>query len=288
MNRAEVAKTPQWEVRLRSVYGKLGETERKVADFIRSNSGALLDLSIAEIATSAGVSESSVVRFCRHLGYKGLKEFKIIFAQEKDSPAAIVDGAVEWEDSLADVKTKVFMGSINSLRDSLNLLDDGELAQAIDVLARAKNIDIFGLGGAAPIAAYARHQFMKTGVRTNVYTDAQSLHLSLSQFTKGDVAIAISCSGETKEVVDAMRWARNQGTTIICITNFPESELARIADIRLINTGGRFFRSDINSLSRLAQWATINTLYLGLTLKLGKDLGESLSDRNKQARHFKP
>jgi len=286
LTRADIAKTPQWEVRLRSIYGKLGSTERNVADFIRAHPDTILQRSIAEIAAEAKVSESTVVRFCRHLGYQGLKDFKISFAQEQDTEEESIDGAVDWEDSLENVKAKVFLASMKTLRDSMNLIDDRELDRAIEALAKAKNIDIFGLGGAAPVAAYTRHQFMKSGVRTNVYSDSQSLHLSMLQFSKGDVAIAISCSGETKEVLDAMRWAKSQGTTIIAITNFPGSQLARLADIRLMNTCGRLFRSDSASLSRLAQWTTINTLYLGLTLRMGKDRGESLSSKNKAARNF--
>lgn len=286
MTRSDIAKTPQWEVRLRSIYSKLGGTERNVADFIRTHPDTILQLSIAEIAAGAKVSESTVVRFCRHLGYKGLKDFKISFAQESDNQEESIDGAVDWDDSLSDVKAKVFLASVKTLRDSMNLIDDRELDRAIEALAKARNIDIFGLGGAAPVASYTRHQFMKSGVRTNVYSDSQSLHLSMIQFSKGDVAIAISCSGETKEVLDAMRWAKSQGTTIIAITNFPDSQLARLADIRLINTCGRLFRSDSASLSRLAQWTTINTLYLGLTLRMGKDRGESLSSKNQAARTF--
>jgi len=268
------------------VYGKLGGTERNVADFIRAHQDTVLRLSIAEIAAGALVSESTVVRFCRHLGYQGLKDFKISFAQESDTRNQSIDGAVDWEDSLPDVKAKVFLASMKALRDSMNLIDDRELARAVEALAKARNIDIIGLGGAAPVASYTRHQFMKSGVRTNVYSDSQSLHLSMLQFSKGDVVIAISCSGETKEVLDALRWARNQGTVIIAITNFPESQLAHLADIRLINTCGRLFRGDNASLSRLAQWTTINTLYLGLTLRMGKDIGERLSSKNQAARSF--
>jgi DNA-binding MurR/RpiR family transcriptional regulator len=282
MNIGKIATTPKWEIRLRSIYGKLSLTEQKVADFIRSHSDTILDLSIADIAASAGVSESSVIRFCHHLGIKGLKEFKIIYAQEMDCHKLFADSSsVIWDDSLSTVKMKVFYGSIYALNDSLTLLNDHDLELAVDALFGASNIDIYGLGGSAPIAAYTRHQLMKIGVRTNIYTDAQSISLSLSQFMKGDVAIAISSSGETKEIVDAMYWAHKQESTIIGITNFPNSQLGKIADIKLITTGGRFFLSDMNSFSRVAQWAIINTLYLGLTLRIGKQTLEKNQEQTK-------
>jgi DNA-binding MurR/RpiR family transcriptional regulator len=270
MDRPDLLKTPQWEVRLRAMYGKLGMTEQRVADFLKMNTSRILDISIAEIADEAKVSESTVVRFCRHLGYKGLKEFKIYFAQERNRTSQAIDGDIGFNDTLKDLKSKIFQGSINALQDSLETLDEVELERAVEVLHHARNIDIYSIGGSTPIANYTRHQFMKIGVRTNVYNDKDSQRLSISQLSKDDVLIAISCSGETREIVESMENAHEQGATIICITNSPNSHLARISDIRLINTGARFFRDDMNAYSRQAQLATVNILFAGVALCKGK------------------
>lgn len=270
MDRSDLLKTPQWEVRLRAMYGKLGVTEQRIADFLKMNTDRILEISIAEMAKEAQVSESTVVRFCRHLGYKGLKEFKIYFAQERNKPSQAIDGGISFNDSLKELKSKVFQGSINALQDSLETLDEVELERAVEVLHLARNIDIYSIGGSTPIANYTRHQFMKIGVRTNVYNDKDSQRLSITQLSKDDVLIAISCSGETREIVESMEYAHEQGATIICITNSPNSHLARIADIRLINTGARFFRDDMNAYSRQAQLATVNILFAGVALRIGK------------------
>lgn len=270
MDRSDLLKTPQWEVRLRAMYGKLGMTEQRVADFLKMNTSRILDISIAEIADEANVSESTVVRFCRHLGYKGLKEFKIYFAQERNRTSQAIDGDIGFNDTLKDLKSKIFQGSINALQDSLETLNEMELERAVEVLHNARNIDIYSIGGSTPIANYTRHQFMKIGVRTNVYNDKDSQRLSISQLSKDDVLIAISCSGETREIVESMENAHEQGATIICITNSPNSHLARISDIRLINTGARFFRDDMNAYSRQAQLATVNILFAGVALCNGK------------------
>ena len=274
-DRPEIVKTPQWEVRLRAMYGKLSLTELRVAEFIKTNSDHILGLSIAEIALATQVSESTIVRFCHHLGYKGLKEFKIYFSQEIKQPPFIVKGPIDWNDSIKDIKAKVFLGSINALQDSLDTLDDTELERAVEKLHQARNIDIYSIGGSTPIANYARHKFMKIGIRTSVYNDKDSQMLSISQLSKDDVLIAISCSGETKDIVESMEYAHSRGATSICITNSPNSQLAKIADIRLINTGDRYFLDDLNAYSRQAQLATVTILFAGVALRQGKPHDEA-------------
>ena len=276
---------PPWIIKIRELQDQLSDKEKQIADFMYSNMSEVLDLSIGDIAKKSGTSKSTVVRFCNRLGYSGLKEFKIKFHGAATLPE-IENTLVTWGDTVEEVKEKVFSGSINALRDSFMTLDTLAIESATDILKKAKNIDIYGQGGSTPIAMYLRHQFMKLGVRSSVYTDAQSQHLSLSQFGKGDVAIAISCSGESPEIVAAMRWAKELGILVITITNFPDSTLGKLADFCLCNTAGPFFGEDKNSFARMAQLATVNVLYLVLAVKMGKSSVNAVRAKNKLARDF--
>ncbi len=277
--------TPQWVINIRKIQDQLSEREKNVADFMCTNMAEVLDLSIGDIAKRSGTSKSTVVRFCNHLGYSGLKEFKVKFHGNTTLPE-IENTQVKWSDTTEEVKSKIFAGSINSLRDSFNTLDIVAIESATDALMKAKNIDIYGQGGSTPIAMYLRHQLMKIGVRSSLYSDAQSQHLSLSQFRSGDVAIAISCSGESPEILAAMRWAKEIGLLVITITNFPDSSLGKISDYCLCNTAGSFFYEDKNSYARIAQLATVNVLYLVLAVKMGKSTVDEVQTRNKRARSF--
>lgn len=278
--------TMLWEARLRSVYGAMGEAERKVAAYFQEKAFDLLVQPISQIAQSLQVSEATVVRFCRHVGFSGLKEFKIALAKEQSSAIRRTQGLIQWGDDMEAVKSKVFAGSMQVMGDSLALLDVGELQRAVKALRAAKYIDVYGLGGSVPIADYMRHQFMKIGVRTNLFVDAQSQHLSLSQITGEDVVVAISCSGETGEIVNAARWARGQGCTTIAITSHPRSSLAQAADILLLTAGGPFFLSGRNTLSRFAQLAVVNVLYVGIGMEMGREEVEEVSQRAKTARRI--
>ena len=270
---------PQWIIRLREIYDQLSVQEKNIADFMRKNVAMVLDLSITEIAQRTETSKSTVVRFCNHLGYSGFKEFKINYYGNIILPE-VENTQVNWGDTVSEVKNKVFVGSISSLRDSFNTLDEKSLELAAEALKKANNIDIYGQGGSTPIALYLRHQLMKIGVRTSFYPDAQSQHLSISQFGKGDVIIAISCSGENSEIVDAMRWAKSLGIVLIVITNFPDSSLGKLADYCLCNTAGAFFEGDNNSYARVAQLATVDTLYLVLAMAMGKTTVEAVRTRS--------
>jgi len=276
---------PQWIIRLRELYDQLSDQEKNIADFMRKNVAMVLGMSIAEIAKETGTSKSTVVRFCNHLGYSGLKEFKIEFYGKTTLPE-IENTEVRWGDSISEIKNKVFAGAINALKDSFNTLDEKSLKLAAEALKKAKNIDIYGQGGSSPIAMYLRHQLMKIGLRSSFYPDAHSQHLSLSQFGKGDVAIAISCSGENPEIVAAMRWVKSLGIIVIAITNFPDSSLGKLADYRLCNTAGSFFDGDKNSYARIAQLVTVDTLYLMLAMTMGKTTVEAVRNRTKNYKGF--
>ena len=99
-----ITKTPSWEIRLRAEMDKLSISERKVASCIVADSQAVLGMGISDIARRSGVSDATVVRLCRTLGYKGLKELKIAIAQERqeEGGAGRQDRSVTVQDQPAD------------------------------------------------------------------------------------------------------------------------------------------------------------------------------------------
>ena len=107
-------------------------------------------------------------------------------------------------------------------------------------MEHAENIDVYALGGSVPIASYFRHQFIKLGIRTNVYSDSFTMNMSQSHLKAGDVVVAISCSGKTKEVVDATTSAKAVGAHTICITTNDESPLSKVSDTVLLTANERF------------------------------------------------
>ncbi|MBP3701153.1 MAG: MurR/RpiR family transcriptional regulator, partial [Lachnospiraceae bacterium] len=181
---------------------KLSISERKVATFIVSGGNNILEMGISDIARKSGVSDATVVRLCRALGYKGLKELKIAIAQEKQEEHSHVheDRAISTTDSPCDLKKKVMYACMEAIQDTMDVLDDKQLEAAIEAMYSAKYIDIFGIGGSAAVARCAQHNFRKIGVRVNVCSDINQHYLLAERFSPGDVALGISLSGETEAV----------------------------------------------------------------------------------------
>ncbi len=255
-------------VRLQSVQGRYGAAEDRVIQYFCRRGLEILSVPLPEIASSCSVSPATVVRVCQHMGYAGLKDYRIALAQEKASEEP-VSSSIEWDDADATLIGKVLRGCLNSLEGSAATLNAGEVTRAADAMLSASNIDVYAVGGSVPIASYLRHQLMKLGIRSSVYTDATTILLSQSQRKKGEVVIAISCSGMTANVVSALQSARKQKAVTVALTNDPLSTLAQSSDILLLTTGNRFLGDDFNTYSRLAQLAVVDILYAALAVRKG-------------------
>ena len=165
---------------------------------------------------------------------------------------------------------------MQALQDTLTIVGDGELEKAVDAISKAKKFDIYGLGGSGCVAADAHHKFVKIGVRSNAYSDCNLQAMSAALLGPGDVAMAISHSGGVKDVVEALQIAQKRGATTIVITHYAKSPITKYADIKLYTTATEMmFRSDA-MISRIAQLAIIDTLYVGVALELGDSASTSL------------
>lgn len=268
-----------WEVRLHGIYDAMGAAERRVADYFSMQGFSILTQSISEISDATDSSEATIVRLCRRIGYGGLKDFKIALAAEQATLLPGGDAVLGWGDEIDAVRSKTFQGAIKALKDTMTLLDDTALARAVRALLDARHIDIYATGGSAPIGAYLHTQLMQIGVRAELRDEAQMQLLALPQLDAGDCVVAISIPGQMREIVSAVRWAREQGASTIAITNDRLSPLASASDVLLVTTGGPFLLGGQGTLTRFAQLAVVDTLYLGVALALGEKHVQAVHDR---------
>jgi len=137
-----------------------------------------------------------------------------------------------------------------------------------DLFCQDRNIDIYGVGGSGFIASYARHQLQKLGLRINAYTDIHGQNHCLSHFKEGDIVMVVSCSGETKDVVEAIQCAKQAHSIILVMTDNPDSSLGKMADYMLVSKSDTFFCDDVNSYSRIAQLALVDALYISIAIRM--------------------
>lgn len=266
-------------IKLKGVYRTLKSAERKAADHLLAVPDEVHDAGIVELAARAGCSEATVVRLARKLGYAGFPELKEDFAR--------VGTEVPYRDiALSDapdvVLKKVFENSIQALTDTLETLDMDQYGKAVEALLSAEKIALFGLGNAAVVAREAYQEFLRIGVPCYTAEDSDlQLIIVNSQLARGDALIAISYTGESKPIIEMARQAQERGVTVLAITNFPRSTLAKLADLVLVTA---VFQEHVNGeigSKRLAQLCVLESLYVNYLVRKGAKVRKNLFASNR-------
>jgi RpiR family carbohydrate utilization transcriptional regulator len=267
---------PGYLTRIDSVLDQLSQSEKKVADYILARPEEIIHLAIAELAERSGSSDSSIIRFCKRIGYKGYQDLKINIAKDVMRPETQIQEGIELNDNVPSIKKKIYESSIQALYDTLEVLQDDELEKAVDAIFRARVIEIYGTGASGSIALDAQHKFLKIGIKSLAYTDVFMQSMSASLLNTEDVVLAISHSGTNLDIIHAAELAKAQGATVITLTNFSKSPITKVADINLYTAAPEtMFRTDAMA-SRIAQLMIIDTIYTAVALKNPKKASESL------------
>jgi DNA-binding MurR/RpiR family transcriptional regulator len=268
-----VQKLTKFDLLIKSKYDDLGNQEKKIASYLVGNQDIIVSTSVEDIAKATGVSQATVVRFCKRLGFSGMKEFKI-FYQAGKLPAGNLKEPATWDDSDETIFNKVFTQAITTLEISFQTTPYQTLANIADCLWKATNIDVFGVGGSAIVASYFHNEFIRLGKRVNAYTDTYMIGQMSQDFQPTDVMIVVSRSGENSPLLKFAEKAMAAGTPIVAITNSAHSSLAHLATHTIITSEVQFFCDDPNSFSRFAQMSMVTTLYLMLAKRLGMETPE--------------
>jgi DNA-binding MurR/RpiR family transcriptional regulator len=254
-------------VRLRGIYPSLTKAEQKIADYILAYPGEAVHRTITELADVTGSAEATIFRLCKKIGFRGYQAFKIALAGDIYSPLQTIYEDVKDTDDVGVLTRKVFQGIIDGLQDTLKILREEDANKAVELLANAPRIDVYGMGGSAVIAADVQHKFMRFGIPVFAFSDTHMQISSAALLREGDVVIAISHSGSNKDLIESLMVAKSSGAKILAITSYLKSPISKIADITLHSaTKETAFRSEAMA-SRLIQLAVLDVLYIGVFLK---------------------
>jgi DNA-binding MurR/RpiR family transcriptional regulator len=254
--------------RIRAAVQGLSPKLRGIAEYIIEHPQDVVHKSITELAETTNSSEATIFRLCKQLGFQGFQDLKICLAREiVHIPVQNIHEEVSPEDNVRTIANKVFQSHVAGLQDTLHLISEDAMEQAIALLTSASRIEFYGSGGSGIIAQDAYHKFMRTGIPCIAHTDSHFQIMSAGLLTTGTVAIGISHSGSNKELLDALRVAKSRGASVIAITSYKKSALSQLADITLYtSTRETEFRTEAGS-SRLAQLALLDTLYVGVSVR---------------------
>ena len=256
---------------------QLRPSERKLADYVLEAPREVLDLAITDFAARAGVSQPTIARFCRALGFSGFREFKIRLAQSVAGDVPTVYRDVRTDEPASGVAAKVLDRTIGALIQVRNSLSSDSVAAAIALLAGARRIEFYGAGGSGIAALDVQHKFFRLGVPSVAYSDPHTYTTSAALLGAGDVVVAISNTGRTKDILDACKSALDGGARVIAITH-GNSPLARMASVGLFANVDE--DTDIFSpmTSRVSHLAIGDILAVGVALARGPQLAEKLAE----------
>jgi len=254
-------------LKMQTLHPSLSKSEQKVVDFITKAPDQVIYLSVAEVAQNAGVSDPTVVRTCRSIGLSGYQELKVTLAQDLVSPLQSIHEEILEGDSTTTIVDKVFKSTIHALTYTRDVLRDQVFEMAVQAIMAARKIVIFGLGNSHSIAIDLQHKLMRLGFEATAYTDPHMAAIAAAYVSHGDLAFAISHSGSSKDTVENARLAKNNGATLIALTNIGTTPLSKIADINL-HTASKETKYHIVALSsRIAQIALIDALYTVIAVR---------------------
>ncbi|NLG95824.1 MAG: MurR/RpiR family transcriptional regulator [Chloroflexi bacterium] len=258
---------------MRAVYPSLPPSERKVVDFLLSNFEEVIRMTLADLAQASGVSDATVVRLCRSLGFNNFLELKISLTRSiADTPRMIHDDVTEG-DSSPTVARKVLRTAIQAVQDTLEVLDDEAFDQAVSLLNDADRILIAGVGTSGPLAHELYNRLIRLRMNCHVHTDIYLQVVEAALMTERDVVLLVSQNGTSAGPIRTAKTAREKGAKIIVITGNRVSELSELADIILLTVSHETRLEAIDS--RVAQHALIQSLYVALAMRRMASANES-------------
>jgi DNA-binding MurR/RpiR family transcriptional regulator len=270
-------------VRIRAAVPSLQPAAQRVASVVLADPGAAAQLSIGALAAAASTSVATVMRFCRAVGFGTYPQLRIGLAGAAAREHARVTqrptatGDIDLADTLRQVVDKIAYNEARALEETAEHLDLAILDQAVEQLGRARRIDIFGTGASGFVGMDLHQKLHRIGLLAFVWTDAHAALTAAALLTESDVALGISHSGSTADTIEPLRLAAERGATTIALTNFATSELARTAQL-VLTTAVREtpFRSGA-TVSRIAQLAVVDFLFVGVVQRYYDRAEEALS-----------
>jgi RpiR family carbohydrate utilization transcriptional regulator len=262
--------------RIESLRPSLRPSEQRLADFALGRPREIITLSMSELAEQVGLSQATIARFCQALGCSGFREFKIKLAQAIGGGVPFVHQDVVSGETPAGIIGKVFDRALSNLMQVRDSLSPAAVERAIGLLGKARRIEFYGAGNSGIVAADLQHKFFRLGVPTVAYSDPHVYNMSALTLGPADVAVLVSNSGRTHDIVEAAKNARSVGAAVIALTH-SHSPLAHLATVALLADVSE--NTDVFSpmTSRLIHLTIGDVLAVGVALGRGPSIGGVLT-----------
>ncbi|MFE9678469.1 MurR/RpiR family transcriptional regulator [Streptomyces sp. NPDC006259] len=255
--------------KVRALAPSMTRSMQRVAETVAGDPAGCAALTVTRLAERTGTSEATVVRTARLLGYSGYRDLRLALAglaarqQSGRAPALTTDIAVD--DPIADVVAKLAHDERQTLADTAAGLDTVQLGAAVVALASARRTDVYGVGASGLVAQDLVQKLQRIGLVAHAHSDPHLAVTNAVQLRAGDVAVAITHSGATRDVIEPLRVAFERGATTVAVTGRPGGAVAQYADQVLTTSTAR--ESELRPAamsSRTSQLLVVDCLFVGV------------------------
>ncbi|KOX10991.1 RpiR family transcriptional regulator [Micromonospora sp. NRRL B-16802] len=259
-------------VHISGLLPSLSPAEQRVARLVVSDPAAAARRTITDLATAAETSEATVIRFCRSVGMDGYPQLRIRLAAEaarrvEPPDARVVGGDIPPGADLAQIIATIAFNDARAVEETAEQLDPAICEQVVEAINGAGRIDIYGAGASGFVASDFQQKLHRIGRIAFYFPDVHTALTSAALLGKGDIAIGISHTGTTSDVIEVLEQARKRGASTVALTNFPRSPITEVADF-VLTTAARetTYRSGATA-SRLAQLTVVDCLFVGVAAR---------------------
>ena len=257
--------------RIRSAYASLRKSEQRVADYVLAHEQICRKITLEELAKRSSVSQPTVMRFVKALGYEKFKDFKYQLMEEnikEHSPDraeqyAMHGYSLKPSDNLKIIPAKVVATSVKTIEDMLKSISGKEFERTIHMIAGARRIILCCVENSAATTKDLMVKLLYLGYDCRYDEEYYIQQIAAAALTEEDVVIGISYSGQSKDTVDVMKTAKKAGAQTICITNFKESKISKWSDVVLCSSQEQWMYGD-SIFSRTTQMVLNDMIYMGL------------------------
>lgn len=249
------------------LYDSFFEQEKKIANYIIQNHKEVVNMTIGELAQACGTSVATVSRFCHKCDVDGFHQLKIRLAKEivESGMEVPVSNHISRSD-IGQSLQNILANKVDEIRQTISLMDEKQLNTILDDIKSARIVQFVAVGNTIPVALDGCFKFNEIGIKAvagTIWETQLAFSLSLG---RDDVMIAISNSGESRQVVKMVREAKKNGVITVGITNNPNSSVGCTVDYHIQTaTREKLFLNEI-CFSRVSAMTVVEVLYLFLTV----------------------
>ncbi|WP_156290671.1 MurR/RpiR family transcriptional regulator [Oceanobacillus salinisoli] len=252
--------------RIRQGVEILNPSEKKVAKYILQNPQEILEMPIAQLSEKTNTSEATIIRMCRSLHFKGFRELKLsisAFVNQEDSEVNKYHD-ISADASLTEIIKSISNNNMHSIKSTLAITDPNNIEEAIRLLDQARRIIVIGVGASAIVALDFEQKLKRINKWCEALIDSHTQLTTAVHLQENDVVLAISYSGETKEVIETLQVAYANQASIISLTGYGTNTVQKMAKVNLFASPiEKSIRSGATA-SRIAQLSVIDILFTGL------------------------